>query len=91
MIIAGAVNAASEFHVVKFSLACLLDEEDGAYIFTTQTPRQYAAIPRPEGNLVILVNFIVLWRTLICKNCLVHISVHVVSFYQVKISVGDFL
>ena len=65
MIIVGAVNAASEFHVVKFSLSCLLDEEDGAYIyiyiylFTIQTPWQYASIPRPEGNLVMLDNFIV--------------------------------
>ena len=59
MIIFGAVNAASDFHFVKFSLSCLLDEKDGSYIFSVKASRQYFAIPRPEGNPVMLDNFIV--------------------------------
>lgn len=51
----GAVTATIEFHIVKmFSLLSIGWARQRIYIF-----RQNAAIPHPEGNLVMLVKFIV--------------------------------
>jgi len=53
MIIVGGSERSK--YVSSTSFSCLLDEPDGAYIFTIQTPRQYAATPRPVGNFEMLV------------------------------------
>jgi Na+-translocating ferredoxin:NAD+ oxidoreductase RnfD subunit len=65
-----------------------LDEPNGAYIFTIQTPRQYAVIPRPEGNFVMLVSFIVFLVNIVVPLLFI---AHLCRPYVFKISVGDFV